>query len=115
MTTQTYRYPIERSGRKAQHGGYYAGYNQRPTRVAAGAQATLTRSAHNVDRFSKEALRIAVKGTTDDLAFGLSFWTTRVACECCGAATTKLALNNSGRSRLKALRRRRAARAKVAA
>lgn len=108
-----------RNGRRAQHGGIFVLRTtpipvERPNRRAAGAQATLERAKLRMGMAavkSDDTVKIAVRGTTDALAAGMTFRVTRKTCTCCGGkAHGKFVLNDAGRARLKALRRLRAER-----
>jgi hypothetical protein len=108
-------YAYTRNGRAARHGGMFVLSGtpiaqERPNRRAAGAQATLERQKRRMGLSAVktgDATRIAVQGTLDVLAFGMMFKTARKDCTCCGSRHGKIMLNDSGRARLKALRRMR--------
>jgi hypothetical protein len=83
----------------------------RPNRLAAGmsytaARAALYRGRRPRDAVSDDALRLVVHGTTDGTR-RLAYSVERVACPCCGSKQAgKLRLNENGRVRLIAARRR---------
>lgn len=80
----------------------------RPNRTAAGMTATENRSGRTGNVKRPEVLQLLVRGTTDTMR-GMLFRRVPKTCECCGHKTGKLALNESGQLRLRALRRRRTA------
>lgn len=89
----------------------------RKTRLAAGMSYTYGRNKSSRLRacFRREdkpdVLSLVVYGTTAK-GFGFGFKTERAPCPCCGSKTAgKLRLNDSGRLRLRALRRKKEERA----
>lgn len=77
----------------------------RPNRVAAGMSYTAERSNH---KLSKDALILAVRGTTE--THGRGAWmliTSKAAgdCRCCGQSTKRYCLTDHGRKKLNRLRR----------
>ena len=95
------------------HGGYnvrgtrYPVGATRPTRTAAGMAFTGSRNGRITN--DPAVLRLSVRGTLDALVGGIGRLTERSArtCPCCGARSTRLVLNPTGRARLATLRRRR--------
>jgi len=86
----------------------------RPTREAAGMSYTNSRSKrHRRGRpkrpLNMDALYLLVRGTIDTLR-SIQNHTEKGVCPCCGSKTGKLRLNEAGRFRLKAARRRAAKR-----
>lgn len=81
--------------------------NLRPSKASAGMSYTASRGG---GAMKDESLRLAVFGTLDRTRSGIRSYTQRIACGCCGSRSAgRLALNDAGRVRLAALRRRRAA------
>lgn len=77
--------------------------NSRPTRGACGMMNTSERSGHHL---TGDALTLAVRGTLDRLG-AWHFMTVRTErnCPCCGQRSPAKVLSDSGRLRLKKLRR----------
>lgn len=95
----------------------------RPTKAAAGMSYTHARSqrmrprrlppAANPDGSTRDSLALMVRGTLSKVR-GLGFSTERAACPCCGSRQKgRLVLNERGRVRLAAARRRAMERAKA--
>ena len=85
-------------------GGKYPVAALRHNKLSAGMSFTVSRSGHNLD--NEERLLISVFGTLDPLRSGIRSRTVNVPCPCCGGRSKKVALNDSGRLRLKTLRNR---------
>jgi hypothetical protein len=90
----------------------------RPNRKAAGMSYTAGRQSIARPILSggtrDDVLRLVVFGTLDSLR-GLTFRTERTICACCGGKTNRLRLNDRGKLRLRALRRKREERSNVVA
>lgn len=89
----------------------------RPTRNAAGMAETSERSRHytrpaRVKEHRNDANRLSVYGTCDELAGLINFKVARSkrVCPCCRQRVAAVVLSDSGRSRLRMLRRIREAR-----
>jgi hypothetical protein len=91
---------------------------RRPSKLAAGMSFTFSRSQHfarlagrNKPQAQGDVLMLIVKGVAGD-SRGLTWITHKQACPCCGNKQAgKLTLNEAGRARLRAMRRKAARRA----
>lgn len=82
-------------------------YRNRPTKLAKGMTKTFYRSNHRIH--SDDANSLSVTGTLDKLHTLRFFYfekATSATCPCCGNETRKYKLNEKGRRKLAAMKRR---------
>lgn len=87
--------------------------NSRKTKLSRGMTYTTTLQGNRTcakslsDTHASAVINLIVSGTTDKL-IGLAYKKRHKICQCCGAKTGKLELNDAGKRRLFYLRRKRA-------